>query len=238
MLMIEQASQITRDELSLIETPRTTKTWAPQPHVEVVDQVHRFLDEFKVGIKKETFSVAANGSQMYGSIILDLSEYQTEGPKRIDMSLGIRNSHNKKFSLGYLFGGNVLVCDNGFFTGETKSLRKHTSGLDLPRMTRDFIFNCIRNMAKIDQAMKRLESRELGIHEADSWILNAMREGVVPGQLIPKVVAEYDNPQHNEFKGRNAWSLYNSFTEVVKERSPQGQVDTLGKLPPPLIYRC
>ena len=35
---------------------------------------------------------------------------------------------------------------------------------------------------------------------------------------LPKVIQEWDYPQHGEFLVRNRWSMLNSFTEAMKGR--------------------
>jgi hypothetical protein len=42
--------------------------------------------------------------------------------------------------------------------------------------------------------------------------------------ILP-IVAEFENPQHEAFKERTAWSLYNACTERMKAQSPGRQVD-------------
>jgi hypothetical protein len=36
---------------------------------------------------------------------------------------------------------------------------------------------------------------------------------------MPKVLADWRKPQHEEFEPRTAWSLFNCFTEVLKNTS-------------------
>ncbi len=38
-------------------------------------------------------------------------------------------------------------------------------------------------------------------------------------RLIPAVLHEWREPRHEEFERRNVWSLFNSFTEDLKEES-------------------
>ena len=42
---------------------------------------------------------------------------------------------------------------------------------------------------------------------------------ITTGQ-VPDVVQEWREPSHSEFRPRNPWSLFNSFTEVYKSQSP------------------
>lgn len=43
--------------------------------------------------------------------------------------------------------------------------------------------------------------------------------GVCSNRLIPAVLQEWRRPRHPQFENRNIWSLFNSFTETLKEGS-------------------
>ena len=45
-----------------------------------------------------------------------------------------------------------------------------------------------------------------------------MDNQVLPPSSIPKVLQEWRQPWHEEFIPRNAWSLFNGFTEVLKSK--------------------
>ena len=42
---------------------------------------------------------------------------------------------------------------------------------------------------------------------------------------LPKVIEAWEEPRHEEFSPRTAWSLFNAFTEVGKEGSPRAQME-------------
>ena len=47
--------------------------------------------------------------------------------------------------------------------------------------------------------------------------IRACDVGVCSNRLIPAVLREWREPRHQEFKGRDVWSLFNSFTEALKD---------------------
>ena len=49
------------------------------------------------------------------------------------------------------------------------------------------------------------------------WFVQSMRK-LFPPSSIPRVLKEYREPWHPEFMPRTAWSLHNSFTEVMKSK--------------------
>ena len=60
--------------------------------------------------------------------------------------------------------------------------------------------------------------------EAHDLIIRACDVGVCSNRLIPAVLKEWREPKHQEFHQRDVWSLFNSFTEALKDSS-------LGELP-------
>jgi hypothetical protein len=53
----------------------------------------------------------------------------------------------------------------------------------------------------------------------------AVKDGVVPASRLPKVIEAWEEPRHEEFKSRTAWSLFNAFTEVQKDVPPRAQME-------------
>ena len=66
--------------------------------------------------------------------------------------------------------------------------------------------------------IETLQQRALSDDEADSLILRSGEKGIVGWRQIPKVIAEWRAPSHEEFRTRTAYSLLNCFTEVLKSR--------------------
>ena len=62
---------------------------------------------------------------------------------------------------------------------------------------------------------------ELTQSQADELLALSFRNGCVPGSKLQKVVNEWEEPKHEEFQPRNAWSMFNAFTEVHKESPSQ-----------------
>ena len=67
----------------------------------------------------------------------------------------------------------------------------------LPRRTPNLILHC-------------------GAHHVD-LIIRATDVGVCSNRLIPEVLHEWREPRHDAFEGRNVWSLFNAFTESLKD---------------------
>ncbi len=61
------------------------------------------------------------------------------GESDYGLTIGIRNSHDKRFPVGMVVGSHVFVCDNLCFSGSIKLTAKHTLNVfrDLPQKVFD-----------------------------------------------------------------------------------------------------
>jgi hypothetical protein len=146
MLMLDRSTEIARGDLAQIPTPNPTDTWKPVSHSAVADTLIERAQTRGLALRSERWSVMPgklypapgvkvelNGARLFGA--LDFGHIEgIDLPEGITPSAGIRNSHDKSFSLSVLFGGRVLVCANGILAAsdnEYVAARKHTSGFDL-----------------------------------------------------------------------------------------------------------
>ena len=70
-----------------------------------------------------------------------------------------------------------------------------------------------------DERIAAYKGYDVSPTQAHHLIVSALDARVIPVTKIPAVLKEWRNPRHEEFKPRNAWSLFNSFTEVMKGSS-------------------
>ena len=61
--------------------------------------------------------------------------------------------------------------------------------------------------------------RELSVETADSLILRSYEKGIISTLQLPKVLEEWRHPSFEEFEPRTAWSLFNAFTAVLRDRA-------------------
>jgi len=63
-------------------------------------------------------------------------------------------------------------------------------------------------------AYKQSDSEDADAHDL---IIRAWGVGVCSNRLIPSVLHEWREPRHREFESRTVWTLFNSFTESMKD---------------------
>ena len=70
---------------------------------------------------------------------------------------------------------------------------------------------------KNDERYEKYKKTELDERDFGKLIVNAIEQRVVPVTKVPNVITEWRRPTHDEFADRNAWSLFNAFTETFTE---------------------
>lgn len=199
-------------ELALLPVPEATRTWAPIPHIDLLEQVQDSLIRTGYRIIDETHAI--HGERYFG--LMDLkSDYQDR-----TTTIGLRNSHDQSFPIGFAVGNHVFVCSNLSFSGEITFKRKHTrfAMRDLPLLVNAAVSRIGAFEASQDARIHAYKHTTLTVDQADHAIMSALRAQVVPGSAIPKVLEEYLRPQHEEFTkdGDTVWRLFNAFTEHLK----------------------
>jgi hypothetical protein len=206
----------TIDELKACVTPKPEGRWHPTSHVQVLDSVKETLVGAGYEIKSEKYGLARNDARFFG--VLDLATPLAQG---VSLSVGVRNSVDKSFPLGFAAGSRVFVCDNLAFRSELLVRRKHT--INGMRAFGTAISTAVASLSSFKEAealrIKRMSEMELTPDQASHVILTAYRRGIISALQLPKVCEEWENPRYEDFKPRTAFSLFNAFTEILKPRA-------------------
>lgn len=107
----------------------------PIPHFSVVDLVSHALGYYDHQVTEPHFGITPDGARFFG-VLCPKSEYTGYTD-----TVGLRNSHEKRFPVGMSFGSKVFVCDNLAFVGDHVIKRKHTANLkrDLPGLIGEIV---------------------------------------------------------------------------------------------------
>jgi hypothetical protein len=206
------ARDVLRDELISIEPPPPTRTWFPIAHRSVLDAVWATLEGAGFQIRQSRLSVSNGDARFFGT--LDLATPINEG---VSLAVGIRNSTDQSFPIGFCCGQRVFVCDNLAFTSEIVVSKKHT------RFGQDRYLEALaRAVSSLDQYrlsaaawIAQLQDYTLSDDLANSYLLQAYEKHIVGIRLLPDVLREWRHPSREEYLPRTAYSLFNCFTEVL-----------------------
>ena len=208
------AQAVELDHVRSVKTPRATSTWQPIPHHQLIQTVQRTLATTKLTIGTQAHSLTHDGARYFGLMEIHGRKTSTD----YCWVLGLRNSHDKTFPAGIVAGASVFVCDNLSFSGEVQFARKHTRFInrDLPQLTERAIGLLLAKWHDQDKRIEAYKESEIDDAEAHDLIIRACDVGVCSNRLIPAVLHQWREPQHQEFQERDVWSLFNSFTEALK----------------------
>jgi hypothetical protein len=210
---------VTRASVDEIITPDATSTWYPLRHGALIDEVKTHLTGSRYNITQEHHVLSHGGQRYFG-----LLELQHESSKHDDYGwvVGIRNSHDQKFSAGLLAGSQVTICDNLAFFGEVNVTRKHTKNAasDLQRLTAGAVGELSKKLGHVDNRIATYKKHELRDMDAHDLIMRGVDCQAIPNSRIPAVLKGWRKPEHEVFEERSVWSLFNSFTDALKGTDP------------------
>ena len=216
-LIMQEGKFVSRAEVARTDTPCSTATWRPVPHIDVIEAVTEVIKAHRWEIEGEKFGLASDGKKMFG--VMELS---TSSSPEWHRCVGIRNSHDKSVAVGLSAGVSVLVCSNLAFGGTTVVKRRHTSGIVLAELIDRAVASLEDDFLTVETVSEELKDAYLkDDDEARSCIVRAAELGVINSCDILPVFHEFKSPSHEEFAEPTRWSLLNSITEIVKKYSPQ-----------------
>lgn len=206
------AREVPLEELAQVPAPPATATWFPVPHHQVFQSVVETLEGAGFSVRQSRLSLARNDARFFGT--LDLATPVSDG---VSLAVGIRNSTDKSFPIGFCCGTRVFVCDNLSFTSEVVVSKKHTR-FGAERYL-EGISNAVSGLHQYKEAaanwIGRMQHWDLSEDAANSYLLQAYEKGVIGMRLLPLVLQEWRQPKFEEYKPRTGWALWNCFTDVI-----------------------
>ena len=215
--------EATKADLAAVPVPDPTQTYHPVPYGRFVEEVELHIPRFGLEIRSAQFALAREGAQMFG--VLTCSNGVPD--RDYALSIGLSSSYDRSIALKVCSGHTTLVCDNLAFSGEVTMHRKHTANVfrDLPDLIYRMLSQVSSMRARTDAEIAAMKGRDLAPADAHHLMVEAVKASVVPASRLPNVIEAWEEPRHEEFQPRTAWSLFNAFTEVQKAASPRAQVE-------------
>ncbi|HUY33183.1 MAG TPA: hypothetical protein VMV69_10405 [Pirellulales bacterium] len=203
---------VSRDDLDKIDAPPPTSTWFPIAHRDVLKSTCETLEGAGFQLKGSRLSLTRGDQRFFG--VLDLTTPVTAG---VSLAVGIRNSTDQSFPIGFACGTRVMVCDNLSFTAEVVVNKKHTKHGRI--RFEQGIATAVSGLHQYKEAaadwINRMGHYDLSEDAANSYILRSFEEGIVSSRLLPLIINEWRNPKFEEYKPRTGWALFNCFTDVL-----------------------
>ena len=200
--------------------PRVTETWFPLPHRYLVEEVESQLTDAGFHLLCSTHAISHDGNRYFGVLEVSLpGDFQENGHGWV---VGLRNSHDKTFPAGIVAGTRVFICDNLAFSGLIQIRRKHTrfAVRDLRQLTARAVGQLGDRFHNLDQRVMAYKEERITNKRAHDIIIRAVDCAAITPAQIPEVLMQWRKHDHEAFEPRNAWSLFNAFTEAHKTVNP------------------
>ncbi len=215
LILHRGAKAVTPEELLDYKAPPPSRRWFPLSHSRVLSVVSETLRDSGYEIERQQLGVLRDGSRFFGT--LDLRSPVADG---VGLAVGIRNSVDQSFPLGFCAGSRVLVCDNLAFRSELLLRRKHTIHGE-----RDFVRRIAEAVGQLDAfreqeaaRVERLRQTELTLDRADALLLRCYERGILGARDLPGAIREWREPGYGDFRAQTAWSLLNAVTAALRDR--------------------
>lgn len=220
-----------------------TNTYQPLPNLELVDMIAKVAQANDIKLVNEQLGMDLKGQRFFG--VCDVAGKDFFGGK-IRMMIGFCNSYNKSMSARVCIGGKVFVCSNRAFHAYTDELTG-VSGMAVHEHrinVKDGLYRRIREafggIDKFRETQERfydgLSSRKIRRERAYATIVKAAQAGVVNKTKVLTLANEWERQSkepdvagaewHPEFRDRNAYSLFNAFTQIEKQRFEKNPVQS------------
>jgi len=240
MMASKDGRHVTREEAFRTDIiPVRTRTYTPVTNEEFVNMVHRVSEEHGLTLEDEQLGLSTKDMRMFGTYVVKGKDFFNN---QIQMMLGIANSYDKSLTAKICWGQRVMVCSNLSFCayGDDDSMKsvvghRHTSkifegdGLNY-RLNKslELVDDFCR---KQERFCEQLRDRSLTEDEAYATVVRSAKRGAIGKtsvvdicglwdrqQNYPDTEQEYQENWHKEFMPRDAYSLFNCYTESNKSR--------------------
>lgn len=207
------AEAVNYDGLRALPTPAATATHVPIPHYRVVDLIAHSLSYYGHEVVEQAHGVTPDGMRYFG--LLSLKSPYTGYCDTV----GLRNSHDKRFPIGIGFGSRVFVCDNMAFIADHVVKRKHTANAkrDLPGLIGELIEPLAIQREQQKITFDRYQATALTDQRADQAIMQMYRNQVIGVQKIADVLRQWEEPAH-DWGDKTGWRLFNAATFALTGR--------------------
>ena len=207
-----------REVLKRIETPEGTKSWKPISQYDIATKVVNEAIKRDYNVVKEEYGFNPTGLDIFG--LVHLNQPDSEKTRLI----AFRNSNSKQFAFSICAGFQITICSNmmmGSDIGDNLQ-RRHTKNIeqDLDHIIKVTFDQLPNEFTKLEEHIQRMKSTKMDINKARIIIMQSIEQRMIRPSDGLQVIKEFKHSRHKEFSGRNSWSLYNGYTQVMKKYSP------------------
>lgn len=201
------------DHLKTIALPRSTATYTPVPHYEVVDTLLTESNALGLNLLDSAYTLRKGGKQLFLSLTFggsDSDEFQ--------WSLVGINSYDKSLALRLGGGLRTMVCTNLSLSAEYEYYHKHTPGVSMRDGAKTVLANLPSTCAALEQSM---DAMKVPITKAQGayFILCWGKTVPLSKQHIYNILDLWENPAYEAFTPyqNQVYGLYQAVTTLCRE---------------------
>lgn len=213
---------ITLEELQGIPLPPATRTHQVIPFDGMIDHTIQSVQRIH-GLGEPELAIGTNrkSTQFFAVLHWRVSE-------DLNYAIGLRNSSDKSLAAGYVDGPSVFVCSNLMFQSKnerTVRRNQHNGFAEWKGLVDYRIPSGLGRVREAGAKAERLRAIACDGMRGAELIGLAMYEGALAPSQGMVAMREWREASHEEFKPRDAWSLYNAGTEALKRGQVHSVVD-------------
>lgn len=204
---------VSMEYLDTISLPRSTDTYTPVPHTEVITTLLNESSSMGLEVLDSRYALRKQGKQLFISITLAGSR-----SKAYEWSLVGINSYDKTLALRLGGGLNTKVCTNQSLSGDYCYYHKHTKGVSL----KDGATVVLSQLPSACEALEiTLDAMKVPITKAQgAYFLLIWGESIpLSNKNIYRALELWEAPMYPEFTpyGNQVYGLYQAVTYLCKE---------------------
>ncbi len=228
--------------------PQATRTYQPLSNEDFVSMIYRVAAMHGVVLENEQFGLDLKGQRFFG--VCDVIGKDFFGDT-VQLTIGFCNSGNGSMAARFCIGGKVFVCSNRCFwsytdekTGIDGTVIRPHKNLDNEGIHNGLFTQVNMSFQKLDdfrasqeKFYEGLSCRQIDDNTAYATIVRAAQAGVINKTKMLTLADEWnkqsietggtkDYEWHEEFMPRNAYSLFNAFTQVRKKKLKDNPVQS------------
>ncbi len=210
-LIVEK--KVTMSELNKMPKPvPATKYHKPIPHFTAITALLDALEARKIEVADLEVGTSHAGQRCFW-----LAKLKQEGD--YSPMIGGRNAHDRSVSYALYGGASIFICSNLMVSAKFEDRRKHMGEIatELPELVNTSIDRVLRDNHINRDRISYYKKQTLSDKDAYYFMVDAMKRDILGPSKIKYLVEQWEKPLHEEFSGKNAWSLHNCFTEIFKD---------------------
>jgi hypothetical protein len=204
-------------DVEKVNTPQACDKWQPVAHDHLVKDFREAIDNTpNLTIEQEHHTLHRYGQRYFG--LFQVSGISRKHGDEVGTIFGLRNSHDKSSRAMICAGDAPFVCTNMIFNNEIVLGRKHTKNIfaDLAGLLGRAIGQLQESWVTSEARIDSYKSTEIDDRIAHDLIVRGFRNGACSKSQVTDIVNQWHAPQHEDFEGRDLWSLSNAFTNIYR----------------------